>query len=136
MRLAVLGGLLAALFTSSFAVSAQEFGKDRKEKSSQIQEVGGKTIEQWIKDISGKDRSAMNALIPVVKDAATWEVRWAAAAALGTVSIDLEKKEGPTLGALNALYYALTDSSARVRMAAIQSLTIVGRAASPEYKKA
>ena len=81
-------------------------------------------------------RSAMNALIPIVKDGATWEVRWAAAAALGTVSIDLEKKEGPTLGALNALYYALTDPSARVRMAAIQSLTIVGRAANPEYKKA
>jgi len=234
MRLAVVGGLLAALSACTFAVTAQEFGKDRKDKSSLIQELGGKTLEQWIKDISGKDRSkgehaihmvllfppeqaysavpallgelnkhkpgypidlsirvncvialggilgatkdpspahvkeavrlftsmltdsqsilrfraaealgrmgpeahsAMTALIPIVKDGTTWEVRYAAAQALGLVSVDREKKEGPTLGALNALYYALTDSSARVRMAAIQSLTTVGRSANPEYKK-
>src|SRR5262249_36201935 len=68
MRLAIILGLLAGLLNYT---QAQEFGKDRKDKSkdksSQIQELGGKTLDQWIKDISGKDRSKGEHALQVIQ---------------------------------------------------------------------
>src|SRR5205809_5383555 len=103
MRLAVIGGLPAALCIFSFAVNAQEFGKDRKEKSSQIQEIGGKTIEQWIKDISGKDRSKGEHAIQMVMGFPPDQAYAAVPALLGELNkhkpgfpIDLSIRVNPT----------------------------------------
>jgi HEAT repeats len=74
--------------------------------------------------IGTEAKSAIPELIYNVRDPATWETRQAAAYALGTVAVDREK--GPQLIVLQALYGALRDNSASVRMSAVQAIARLG----------
>jgi len=69
-------------------------------------------------------KTAIPDLIYTTRDPATWETRQAAVYALGSVAAD--KKNGPPLKVLEALYHALRDSASRVRMTAVQSLARLG----------
>jgi HEAT repeat protein len=74
--------------------------------------------------IGTEAKSAIPEVISVVKDPATWETRQAAVVALGQIAYD--KTNGPSLAVLNALYGALGDGASKVRLAAIQSLALLG----------
>jgi len=69
-------------------------------------------------------KAAIPELIYTTRDPATWETRQAAVYALGAVAAD--KKNGPPLKVLEALYHGLRDSASRVRMTAVQSLARLG----------
>jgi len=69
-------------------------------------------------------KGAIPDLLYTARDPATWETRQAAVYALGAVAAD--KKNGPPLKVLEALYHALRDSASRVRMTAVQSLARLG----------
>lgn len=71
-------------------------------------------------------------VISVSKDIHTWETRHAASVALGQLAYD--KINGPTLNVLNALYDRLGDGSVQVRLAAIQSLTLLGGPINPALR--
>lgn len=73
-------------------------------------------------------------LIECLRDRSTWEIRQAAALALGRVSRN--KKKGPDLRALDALYGASkVDAASQVRLAAIQSLAYLGPPPSPQHRR-
>lgn len=73
----------------------------------------------------GRDAtSAIPDLMVALRDGATWEVRQAAAAALGAISGD--GSNGPPTAVLKGLYDVLHDQAFQVRMAAVQSLAILG----------
>ncbi|MCI0639651.1 MAG: HEAT repeat domain-containing protein, partial [Gemmataceae bacterium] len=64
-------------------------------------------------------------LLAAAKEPLSWEVRQAAVAALGTVAWD--EKAGPPFLVLKGLFAALGDNAIQVRMAAIQSMTMLGQ---------
>jgi HEAT repeat protein len=68
--------------------------------------------------------SAIPDLIYTSRDKACFETRQAAAFALGSVAQD--KKNGPQIRVLEALYKGLRDSASTVRMTAVQSLARLG----------
>jgi HEAT repeat protein len=69
-------------------------------------------------------KEAMPELVAMMKDQATWELRQAAAQALGMIAYD--SKTGANVDVLRALYAELGDPAFQVRLAAIQSLTFLG----------
>ncbi len=79
-------------------------------------------------------RSACTTLAPMVTAGGnSWEIRQAAALALGFVAHD--EKLGPPKVVLDALYNAAKDPAARVRFAAVQSFTWLGASPDPGYTK-
>jgi HEAT repeat protein len=75
--------------------------------------------------IGGEARSAMAALVPLLRDTSAWEVRQAAATALGQMAFD--PKTGPPPAVLNALYDRIKEDPAlQVRLASIQALAMAG----------
>lgn len=79
-------------------------------------------------------REALPEILAALKDSGTWEVKHAAAEALGRVAFD--RKSGPPLNVLNGLFTALGDINSQVRLGAIQSLTWLGSPADPKLKLA
>jgi HEAT repeat protein len=79
---------------------------------------------QTLAAIGPEARSAIPELVGLLRDPATWEIRQAAAQALGTIGHD--KQTGPNIDVLRALYAELGDSAFQVRLASIQSLTYLG----------
>jgi HEAT repeats len=74
--------------------------------------------------IGPEAKSAISELILASRDTSTWETRHAAVLALGSVAVD--RKNGPPIKVLEALYNGLRDSATQVRMAAVQSLVRLG----------
>ncbi|MCI0459375.1 MAG: HEAT repeat domain-containing protein [Gemmataceae bacterium] len=89
---------------------------------------------QAVRHFGPTAEKALDELIKMVKDFPTWETRQAAVAALGTVAYD--KKNGPALRAVHALYSALRDTSSLVRVEAIRSLEGLGVPDLPNHKLA
>ncbi len=60
-----------------------------------------------------------------IKDRRTWEIRYAAALALGSIGVD--KNNGPNIWSLKGLAYAVEkDTSADVRVTAVRAITYLG----------
>jgi HEAT repeat protein len=77
--------------------------------------------------IGPEARAALTELKQLLKDTGTWEVRQAAALALGSVAQDPTNKKGPPVDVIVALYTALRiDKASQVRLGAIQALTALG----------
>jgi HEAT repeat protein len=75
--------------------------------------------------IGPQARSAIPTLLPLLRDFSAWEVRQAAATALGQVSFD--NRIGPPAEVLTALYDRIkTDPAFQVRLASIQALAFSG----------
>src|SRR3989442_5963457 len=75
MRFTLIASLLAGWFVLGLSQTSAQKEKDpnappkseKAAKDPEITEIGGRSLEQWIKDISGKDRSkAENAIRTVV----------------------------------------------------------------------
>jgi HEAT repeat protein len=75
---------------------------------------------------------AFQRLVLRIKDPISWEIRGAAAYALGNVAYDA--KNLPERPALNALIDALADSSSQVRLEALYSLILMGIPNHPQDK--
>lgn len=71
-------------------------------------------------------QSTIGNLNGALVDGQSWEVRRAAAAALGRVAVAADPKEGPDGRALKALTNAVSDACAPVRLEAINSLWMLG----------
>jgi HEAT repeat protein len=69
-------------------------------------------------------KSAIPNLTTALKDSLAWEVRKAAADALGAIALD--PKDGPDATAMKALIQAMSDPCAPVRLAAINALSMLG----------
>lgn len=90
---------------------------------------------QALSKIGPDAAAAITTLTTTINDGETWEVRQAAAYALGSIAGD--KKNGPPAKVLNALYGRLiVDKAFQVRLAAIQALTKLGAPADPKAQKA
>jgi HEAT repeat protein len=75
--------------------------------------------------IGQEAKSATTDLLLLLRDGAAWEVRQAAATALGQVSFD--PRTGPAPQVLNALYERVKEDAAlQVRLACIQALVMAG----------
>ncbi|MGF1579962.1 MAG: HEAT repeat domain-containing protein [Gemmataceae bacterium] len=60
-----------------------------------------------------------------IRDPRTWEIRYAATLALGSIGVD--KKNGPNIWSLRGLAYAAEyDTSAEVRVTAVRAITYLG----------
>jgi HEAT repeat protein len=70
-------------------------------------------------------KAAINDVADLLRYSVTWEVRQAAAAALGAIAHG-DEKTGPPIGVLKSLYGLLQDPAAQVRMAAVHSLSSLG----------
>jgi HEAT repeat protein len=68
-------------------------------------------------------RSSTSALLTALRDPNTWKTRQAAAAALGFVALESD----PPAHVMDALLRTLNDSASQVRIAALQSLSNLGR---------
>jgi HEAT repeat protein len=79
--------------------------------------------------IGPPSRTAITALVRVVADKESWEIRFAAANALGVAGKD--EQNVPDLRALKALIDATDDISKEVRLEALQSLINLGPPTSP-----
>ena len=79
---------------------------------------------QTLAVIGPEAKSAIPDLLNLLTDQATWELRQAAAQALGMIAHD--KQTGPNVDVLRALYAELRDPAFQVRLASIQSLTYLG----------
>jgi HEAT repeat protein len=76
--------------------------------------------------IGPEAKAALPNLMAAVRDQTTWEIRQAAALALGTVAMD--SKAGPPINVVSTLYTAAkTDLASQVRLAAVQALTSLGQ---------
>ncbi len=80
---------------------------------------------QALEDIGPRASAAIPDLLAAAKEPLSWEVRQAAVAALGAVAWD--EKAGPPFVVLKGLFAALGDNAVQVRMAAIQSMTMLGQ---------
>jgi HEAT repeat protein len=69
-------------------------------------------------------RAAIEQILFMLRDNATWESREAAATALGLIAHD--PVNGPSLEVLKYLYALLNDRAYKVRMAAVHSLSLLG----------
>src|SRR4051794_824174 len=69
-------------------------------------------------------RAAIEPILFMLRDNATWEAREAAATALGLIAHD--PTHGPSLEVLKHLYALLNDRAYKVRMAAVHSLSLLG----------
>jgi HEAT repeat protein len=69
-------------------------------------------------------RAAIPALLGTLKDTSSWEIRKAAAFAIGAVADD--RQHGPDIRAMKGLAAALNDSCFQVRLEAILALTLLG----------
>jgi HEAT repeat protein len=78
---------------------------------------------QALGTVGPEAKGAINDLLGLLKDPATWEIRQAAAQALGMISYD---KSGPNVNVLRSLYNELNDPAFQVRLAAIQSIMYLG----------
>jgi hypothetical protein len=76
--------------------------------------------------IGDEAKDAIPNILPLMKEATSAETRQAAAITLGQLAVDKAKIKGPPLNVLQALFTGLTDASAQVRLASIQSLTWLG----------
>jgi HEAT repeat protein len=76
--------------------------------------------------------SSWQRLVQRTKDPISWEIRGAAAFALGNVAYD--QKNLPERAAINALIDALNDSSSQVRLEALYSLILMGIPGHPQDK--
>jgi HEAT repeat protein len=76
--------------------------------------------------------SAFPRLVTRTKDPISWEIRGAAAYALGNIAYD--KANLPERSAINALLDALSDSSSQVRLEALYSLIMMGIPGHPQDK--
>lgn len=79
-------------------------------------------------------RAAIPNLITTLRDGSSWEIRKAAAEALGMVSFD--RQTGPDLRSIRALAKVLDDSCAQVRLSAILALIVLGPPATGADKTA
>jgi HEAT repeat protein len=79
---------------------------------------------QTLGAIGMEAKGAIPDLLALLHDPATWEIRQAAAQALGAIAHD--KQTGPRVDVLRALYAELNDPAFQVRLASIQSLTYLG----------
>jgi HEAT repeat protein len=78
--------------------------------------------------IGPEARSAIPELLPLLRDLSTWELRQAAATALGQISFD--PRTGPPPEVLNALYERIkSDQAFQVRLASMQALALAGPSA-------
>ena len=79
---------------------------------------------QTLGAIGFEAKGAIPELVALLRDQSAWEIRQAAAQALGLIAYD--KQSGPNVDVLRALYAELGDSAFQVRLASIQSLTYLG----------
>ncbi len=78
-------------------------------------------------------RSAVPALLNTIRDESSWEIRQAAAFALGTAAQD--KNAAPDMRVIKALLGALRDITSQVRLEAVLTLITLGPPASAADKK-
>jgi HEAT repeat protein len=80
-------------------------------------------------------KAAIPKLLEIIEDPTTWETRLAVCAALGAIAVDEKNQLAPPVAVQSALFKRLSDSASRVRLAAIQSLTFLGKPADPKHNE-
>lgn len=84
---------------------------------------------QALASLGPEAKGAIPDLLNLIRERSSYEIRQAAANTLGAIAYD--KKAGPHLPSLQALYKALDDPAFQVRLAAIRSLSILGPPGDP-----
>ncbi len=149
--LLVLGAGMILFLGTSFVPAQKLNPKEKDATDTQLQEIGGKGIEQWIKEISSKDRSkgenairtvlvfgaerAYEAVPVLIKElkrqrggiVVDVSIRVNATMALGTILGNVkEPSTNLVKEAVEVLQHMLSDSQSIVKYRAAQSLGMIG----------